>query len=69
MPNAKQRQRYGYREWKKYLEDSTGKNLEYNNDYYKYLRGVNVIRDLEDYEKFYMKAYDEVIFGVKGSDQ
>lgn len=69
MPNAKQRQQYGYRQWKKYLEDSTGKTLEYNNDYYKYLRGVSVIRNLKDYEKFYMQAYDEVIFGVKGIEQ
>ena len=64
MPNAKERQKYTYLEWKWYLEGSTGKNLEYNEDYYKYLRGMQVIRHLEDYEFEYMTAYDVVVLGV-----
>jgi hypothetical protein len=65
MPNAKERQKYGYLEWKKYLEGCIGKISEYNEDYYKYLRGMQVIRDLENYECDYMQAYDEVVLGVK----
>ena len=44
---------------------STGKNLEYNDDYYKYLRGMLVIRDLENYEQAFMDAYDYVVLGVR----
>ncbi len=65
MPNAKQRQRYGFTDWCIHLRASTGKNSVYNNDYYKYLRGVNVIRDLEDYEQAFTVAYNHIIFGVK----
>ena len=65
MPNAKERQRYGSLDWIEYLKESTGKNLEYNEDYYKYLRGMLVIRELEGYEKFYMDAYDYVVLGVR----
>lgn len=69
MPNAKERQRYDHRDWVKYLKESTGKNLEYNEDYFRYLRGVSVIRDLEWFELKYMRAYDEVVFGVKGMEK
>ena len=65
MPNAKQRQKYEYVHWCNYITCSTEKNLVYNNDYYKYLRGMLVIRDLEDYELAFMKAYDFVVLGVK----
>ena len=60
MPSAKERQTYGYNDWCRYLE----KNSEYNNDYYKYLRGMYVIRDLENYEQAFMDAYDHVVLGV-----
>ena len=65
MPNAEERQRYSYPGWKKYLKESTGKNLEYNEDYYKYLRGMSVIRDLEEHEQSFMEAYDYVVFDVR----
>ncbi len=65
MPNAKQRRRYGYADWCNYLKGSIGKISEYNEDYYKYLRGMYVIRDLEDYEQHFMDAYDFVVMGVK----
>ncbi len=64
MPNAKQRRRYGYTDWCNYLRGSIGKISEYNEDYYKYLRGMHVIRDLENYERAYMDAYDYVVMGV-----
>jgi len=65
MPNAKERQRYNYVDWCSYLKSSKGKNLKYNEDFYKYLRGVNIIRELEDYEYAYMNAYDWVVFGAE----
>jgi len=65
MPNARDRQRYGFTDWCIYLRASIGKNLEYNEDYYKYLRGVNVIRDLEGYEQCFMDAYDYIVYEVK----
>ena len=63
--DAKHRQRYTYFTWRKYLETSKGKILEYNEDYYKYLRGMCVIRDLEKYEQDYMDAYDYVVLEVR----
>ena len=60
MPNAKQRRRYDYDAWRVYLINSTEKISEYNEDYYKYLRGMLVIRDLEDDEQYFMDAYDYV---------
>ena len=65
MPNAKKRQNYDYDKWLKYLMFSTGKNLEYQEDYYKYLRGMLVIRDLESYELDYLRAYDYIVLGVR----
>ena len=65
MLNAKQRQKYNYIHWCNYITCSTEKNLEYNNDYYKYLRGMLVIRDLENYEQAFMDAYDYVVMEVK----
>ncbi len=64
MPNYKQRRRYSYNDWRHYLKGSTGKILEYNEDYYKYLRGMYVIRDLEDYEQAYADAYDHTVLRV-----
>lgn len=64
MPNYKERRRYGYIDWCNYLRGSKGKILEHNEDYYKYLRGMAVIRDLEHYEQCYMDAYDFVIYGL-----
>jgi len=66
MPNAKERQRYNYLDWCEYLKHSVGKNLEYNEDYYKYLRGMTIIRELEDYEQAYLYAYDYIMFNMKG---
>lgn len=62
--NPNTRKYYGVPAWKEYLEKSKGKISEYNEDYYKYLRSMSQIRDLECYENFYVKAYDEVILGV-----
>ena len=65
MLNAKQRRRYDFDDWCNYLRGSTGKILEYNEDYYKYLRGMLVIRDLEECEHCFMDAYDYVVLGVR----
>lgn len=66
MPNYKERKQYNYTSWCKYLKNSKGKDLEYNEDYYKYLRGMTVIRELENYEQYFMDAYDWVVFDMKG---
>ena len=63
--DANRRQQCDYEAWVEFLKDSKGKILEYNEDYYKYLRGVAIIRDLENYERAYMDAYDYVVMEVK----
>lgn len=65
LTNARERKYYNRPKWIVYLGESTGKILEYNEDYYKYLRAMSVIRYLMNYEKDYMSAYDEVVFGIK----
>ena len=65
MPNAKERQRFNYTLWCVYLTDCKGKNLEYSEDYYKYLRGVGVLRDLESHEQSFVDAYEWVVFDVR----
>jgi len=65
--NASERQWYTLDNWRTYLRDSfkQGENFtEYNEDYFKYLRGVMYIRELTDSESYYMRAYDEVVNGV-----
>ena len=64
MPNAKERQKFNYHRWVLYLKNSTEKNLEYNEDYFKYLRGMCIIRDLEEYELDFMEAYNYVELGI-----
>ena len=61
--DAKKRKRYDSDDWCNYLRGSTEKNSD--EDYYRYLRGMLVIRDLEKYEQDYMNAYDFVVLGVK----
>ena len=65
LTNAKDRTHYHYPMWVKYIQESTGEISIYNNDYYKYLRGVSVIRDLAHHERAYMQAYDKVVYGIK----
>jgi len=65
---ASERTSYSLDQWRTYLKDSfkQGENFtEYNEDYFKYLRGIEHIRELTDSEAYYMRAYDEVVNGVK----
>ena len=68
MPNTFIELTYRLDDWKEYLENSKtlGKIQIQNKDRYNYVKAVERIRVLSPSERDYAKAYDEVVFGVKG---